>query len=412
MNNFISTLPKRLNILRSPTLRFILKRIFFSGIAFFIALTLVFVIYRVIVGDPVSVFAPTGRQGITEVQRQAIMEKFGLDKSIPEQYLLYLVAIFQGDFGYSYQFGEPVINLILERLPWTLLLIGTSTILSTVLGVLIGAFIGWRRSSRLDTSFVSLSLIFSAIPLFFVGMVFISIFGYQAEKNGWKLPIPLVGFLLILSILYLLNRRRQGRPINEMMRTNRNAVIISCVLIIIVMILSVFLYLTSDGTVHLWFPTSGSRIPGIEEKGQLATIQNIIHHAILPITVLTLFGILSYGWFMRGNIIGVLTEDYVQTAISKGLNENQVLYGHCVRNAILPVITDIGMSFGTIIGGSILIEQIFAYPGTGLLIYNALLNHDYNVVQGAFIIITGLTLIGLLIAEILYGIIDPRVRTE
>ena len=115
---------------------------------------------------------------------------------------------------------------------------------------------------------------------------------------------------------------------------------------------------------------------------------------------------------MRGNIISVLTEDYVQTAISKGLTDNQVLYGHCMRNAILPVVTDIGLSFGSIVGGSILIETVFGYPGTGLLIYDGLLNHDYNLVQGAFIIITALTLFGLLIAEVLYGIIDPRVQTD
>ncbi len=114
---------------------------------------------------------------------------------------------------------------------------------------------------------------------------------------------------------------------------------------------------------------------------------------------------------MRGNVIGVLTEDYVQTAISKGLNDNQVLYGHCMRNSILPVVTDIGLNFGSIVGGSILIETLFGYPGTGLLIYDALLSRDYTLVQGSFIIITALTLFGLLIAELLYGIIDPRVKT-
>ena len=103
---------------------------------------------------------------------------------------------------------------------------------------------------------------------------------------------------------------------------------------------------------------------------------------------------------MRGNLINVLTEDYIKTARAKGLNENQVLYKHAFRNALLPVITSIGMSIGGLIGGAVLIETVFSYPGTGRMLYDALIRRDYPLVQGAFIIISGLTLLGLLFAVV------------
>ncbi len=394
------------------TLGFIGKRILFAAFAFFVALTFVFLLYRAIENDPVNVFAPAGHHGITDEQKEVLIKKWGLDKSIPEQFIIYLSNIFRGDLGYSFEHGRPVSDLILERLPWTLLILGTSTILSTIIGVLIGAYIGWRRASKLDATFVTSSLILNATPLFFTGIFFIYFLGYQAhpEKNDWKIPYPIFYSLVVLVIIFILIYRRKGKTFKEKMQFDRSFSSKIGLVVLLGLILTLISLNFSDGDLHLWFPISGGKTPGIEDQGSIATLQNIFHHALLPILVLTIYGVLAYGWFMRGNIIGVLTEDYVQTAISKGLDENEVLYGHCMRNAMLPVVTDIGMSFGSIIGGSILVEQIFSYPGTGDLIYTALLNSDYNLVQGSFIIITALTLLGLVIAEVLYSVIDPRVQ--
>lgn len=394
-------------------LTYIGKRLVFSAFAFLIALTFVFVIYRAIAGDPVSLYAPTGRQGITEEQRQIIIENFGLNKSIFEQYILYLQNLFEGDLGHSLKYRRPVADVIWDRLPWTLFLIGTSTIISTTLGVLIGAYSGWRRASKLDTAFVSASLVVNAIPLFFVGMVFIALFGFNAHptRDDWKVPFPIISVISILIIVYVLNKRRKGKPIQDMLINERKTVLLSSFLIASILILTIYSVFFSDGYLHLWFPISGGKTPGIERRGAIAFFQDVLFHAFLPLTTIIIFSTLGYGWFMRGNVIGVLTEDYVQTAISKGLNDNQVLYGHCMRNSILPVVTDLGLNFGSIVGGSLLIETVFGYPGTGLLIYDALLSRDYTLIQGSFVIITALTLFGLFIAEILYGIIDPRVKT-
>lgn len=325
---------------------YVAKKIFFALIAYFIAITIVFFLYHIMPGNPVDLFAMDPRMP-PEV-RDHMIELWGLDKPILEQYFIYLGNLFRGELGDSFFYKTSVTSLIGEALPWTLLLLGTSFIINAIVGIFLGAYVAWRRGSNLDTGFVLTYNIYNAFPLFFVGLLFLSIFGYQAKIKGWA----------------------------------------------------------------IWFPVFGAMDPGAFDGGIFPGILDVLHHLALPLLVLTLFGILSWSWFMRGNLIGVLTEDYVQTARAKGLNDNKVLYKHSMRNAILPVITNIGMSIGGLIGGSILIETVFGYPGTGLLIYNALLEKDYNLVQGAFIIIAGITLLGLLISEILYAIIDPRIRTS
>jgi peptide/nickel transport system permease protein len=325
--------------------RYIGKKLLFAGLAYFVAIVLVFVLYHIIPGNPTDVFANDPRVPLDV--REGLIERWGLNKPLYEQFIIYLGNILSGDLGYSFIHQQPVGNLIMEALPWTLLLLGLSTIISTTAGIALGAFVAWRRATKLDTVFVSTSLVINAIPIFFIGMLFLAFFGYQVRVLGWP----------------------------------------------------------------IWFPTHGAITPGIEEFGDpIFVALDILWHMALPLSVMVLNGILSWGWFMRGNIIGELTEDYIQTAIAKGLSDREVLYRHAIRNAAIPVVTDIGMSFGGIVGGAVLIETVFSYPGTGLLLFNALIGHDYALIQGGFLIIAGLTLLGLVIAEVLYGLLDPRVR--
>jgi peptide/nickel transport system permease protein len=325
---------------------YIVKKLVFAFIAFAIAVTIVFFLYHVIPGNPANVFA-TDRT-VSPDQREALLERWGLNEPLWKQYGIFLRNLFQGDLGYSYLHKVPVQEVIGESLPWTLLLLGTSFVLNAVIGIFLGAFVAWRRGSKLDTGFVLTYNFYNAIPLFFVGMLFIALFGFYARRWGWP----------------------------------------------------------------FYFPTHGAQTPGSSEWGFFPHLVDVLWHLVLPLTVLTIAGVLGWSWFMRGNLINILTEDYIKTARAKGLNENQVLYRHAFRNAILPVVTNIGMSIGGLIGGAVLIETVFSYPGTGRMLYEALIRHDYPLVQGAFIIISGLTLLGLLIAEIVYGFIDPRIRTE
>ncbi len=325
---------------------YIAKKVLFAVVAYFAAITVVFFIYHVMPGNPANIFATDPR--VPPEVRDALLDRWGLDESLWKQYLIFLKNLFQGDLGYSFLHKRPVSEIIGERLPWTLLLLGSAFIINAVIGILLGSLIAWRRGSKTDTAFVLTYNVYNAIPLFFVGMIFISIFGYQARIHNWP----------------------------------------------------------------FYFPFIGAKTPGIESLGTFRVILDVLWHLVLPLTVLVIAGILGWSWFMRGNLINVKTEDFIQTAKAKGLNDKQILFRHGFRNAILPVITSIGMSIGGLIGGSVLVETVFTYPGTGRLLYEAILYKDYPLLQGSFIIIAGLTLLGLLFAELLYGFVDPRIRSE
>jgi peptide/nickel transport system permease protein len=346
LGNRVAEVPKKifqttLGIVTSSLTKYIAKKIFFALVSYFVAITIVFFLYHAIPGNPANVFALDPR--VPPEVRDALLDRWGLNEPLWKQYGIFLRNLFQGDLGYSFMHKKPVLEVIGDYLPWTLVLLGSSFVLNGLIGIFLGAFVAWRRGSKLDTGFVFAYNVYNALPLFFTGMLFIALFGFVLQ----------------------------------------------------------------------WFPTYGAQTPLIKEtQGLFAWFLDVLHHLFLPLLVLAIAGILGWSWFMRGNLINILTEDYIQTARAKGLNENQVLYRHAFRNAILPVITDIGMSIGGIVGGAVLIETVFQYPGTGRLLYDALLRHDYPVVQGAFIIIAGLTLLGLLISEVIYGFVDPRIRTE
>ena len=325
--------------------RYIVKKLLFALVAYFVAIVLVFIIYRIMPGDPTFIFAT--QRDVDPAVTQALIERWGLNEPLAKQFWFYLRNIFKGDLGYSYLHMKDVNLIIADYVPWSLLLLGTSFVLNSVIGIILGAIVAWRRGSKLDSAFVLTYNVYNAIPLFFVGMIFIAVFGYIAKDQGWLIYFPIFGSY-----------------------------------------------------------TASSTAVG------LMRFLDILWHMFLPLLVLMLYGVLGWSWFMRGNLINVKTEDYIQTAKAKGLNDNQVLFKHGFRNAALPVITSIGMSFGGLIGGAVLVETVFGYKGMGTLIFNAIQNKDYQLLMGTFIIIAGITLLGLLIAEILYGFIDPRIKAE
>ncbi len=325
--------------------RYIVKKLFFAVVAYYVAITLVFIIYRVMPGDPTFIFAT--QRDVDPSVTQALIERWGLNEPLWNQYWIYLRNVLSGNLGYSYLHMKYVNAIIADFVPWSLLLLGTAFVLNSVIGIILGAIVAWRRGSKLDSAFVLTYNVYNAIPLFFVGMIFIAVFGFMARDRGWLIYFPIYGSY------------------------------------------------------------SASFSGGLFMK-----ILDILWHMFLPLVVLMISGVLGWSWFMRGNLINVKTEDYIQTAKAKGLNDNQVLFKHGFRNAALPVITSIGMSFGGLIGGALLVENVFAYKGMGTLIYGAIQNQDYQLLMGTFIIIAGITLLGLLIAEILYGFVDPRIKAE
>ncbi len=325
--------------------RYIVKKLLFAFVAYFVAIVLVFIIYRVMPGDPTFIFAT--QRDVDPGVTQALIERWGLNLPLWNQFWIYVGNIFHGDLGYSYLHMKYVNLIIADYVPWSLLLLGTAFVLNSVIGIILGAIVAWRRGSKLDSAFVLTYNVYNAIPLFFVGMIFIAVFGYMAQDRGWLIYFPIFGS----------------------------------------------------------YSAKGSAVG-------LMHVLDVLWHMFLPLLTLMLYGVLGWSWFMRGNLINVKTEDYIQTAKAKGLNDNQVLFKHGFRNASLPVITSIGMSFGGLIGGAVLVETVFGYKGMGTLIFNAILNKDYQLLMGTFIIIAGITLLGLLIAEITYGFVDPRIKTD
>lgn len=290
-------------------------------------------------GNPVSRFV---NPLMSPKAQQQILKEFGLTKPLYIQFILYLKDIFTGNFGVSFlYYPTPVSTLIVQRLPWTLFLMGTATTFSAIIGIILGLIVAWKQG-KLDSTLTYLFITLRSIPTFWLGLIFLIMFG------------------VVLKI----------------------------------------------------FPTSGyfSTSLLITRAGIIPFIENVFSHSFLPI--ITLMAYLTGGNFliMRASTITILREDFVVTLKAFGYDDKKILYGHVFKNASLPMITNIGIQLGYIVSGAVLVEAVFTYPGMGLLIYQAVLARDYPTLQGSFFILTLTTLIALLITDILYGLIDPRIR--
>ncbi|MBS7641417.1 MAG: ABC transporter permease [Candidatus Bathyarchaeia archaeon] len=326
--------------------RFIVKRLIQLFFVFIIALTVIFIIPRLLPGNPAQFYitqvGTTVPMSEYAVQvREEIMKRYGLTKSYAEQFVLYLINTFQGYLGVSMTyFPRTVVELILSRLPWTLAIMIPARILTFLLGYFIGTIAAWKPGRKLDVviQFAGLSTI--AFPIFWVGALMLMVFSYY---------IPI-------------------------------------------------------------FPRGGSLTPGVVHKDIWSFLVDATYHAALPIITLTIFSFFGEALIMRNNMLMVLREDYILTAFAKGLSERTVMFKHAARNALLPLVTGLFAGLGYLIVGSIFIETIFAYPGVGYLFNQAILLRDYPLVQGLFILITAITLISNFIADLLYRLLDPRVR--
>ena len=301
-----------------------------------------FVLFRVVPGDPATLLLSGSRVGISAAQIQAQRTRWGLDRPVfPDQLLAYVVATAKGDLGYSFKYrGQKVTDLLLERLPATIVLVGLAQALAILAGLLLGAYAGWRRGRLLDRIVTNSSLVLYATPYFWLGMVLILVFS------------------------------------------------------------------TGLG----WFPANGLFTPGIQQTDPLSWLSDGASHLVLPVTAvaLGLFG--QYVLVTRAAIGDVLTEDYMVTARAKGLTENQMLMRHAFQNGMLPVVTLVTLNLGYIVAGTITAESVFAWPGIGQLTVEALNARDYPVLQGIFLLLGASIVLANLITDIVYGLLDPRVR--
>lgn len=322
------------------------RRLGFFVLTLWAAVTLNFIIPRLMPGNPAEqiVRQLVGRNAnIDPAQIRAVEVMLGIDngQSIFEQYAIYMQNTLRGDFGTSYSyFPYSVTEMIGQTAPWTLTLIGVTTVFGFVVGTVLGAYAAWRRNTRFD-SVVSLGSTFiGTLPFFWIG----------------------------LALVYILAIRFEV------------------------------------------LPTGGGYGGDVDQGWNWPFIRSVVYHAILP--GMTLLVLAPIGWIlgMRNNMVQILGDDYTRLARAKGLPERRIAIWYGARNAILPQVTALALALGGLIGGSVIVEEIFDYPGTGRLLLEALGVRDYPLMQTIFLFTVVGVLIANLIADILYGILDPRVR--
>ncbi len=273
---------------------------------------------------------------ISAGDREKFIEKYGLDEPEHVQYLKWLGNMVQGDFGTSIvRKGTPVTDLIMARLPNTLLLMLVSTILALLISIPLGVLSARRPYSKLDYGITFTSFIGLAVPNFWLGLILIM---FLAVNLGW-------------------------------------------------------------------FPTGGVMTLNAD-----FSLWDRIHHLILPAFVLATADMAGLTRYTRSSMLDVLRQDYMRTARAKGFKENRVVYKHGLRNGLLPVITIFGLMIPSFIGGAVVTEQIFSWPGLGKLFVDSAFQRDYPVIMAMTVISATLVVIGNLVADILYAMVDPRIE--
>lgn len=330
--------------------RFIISKLALI-IPVFLGVTLVaFSFIRALPGDPIEVLA--GERGLSDERHAELMTQYGFDRPIWEQYFNYVFDILQGDLGASLITKRPVLEEFLELFPATVELAVCAMIFATVIGLPIGLIAAIRKSSIFDQGLMSLSLVGYSMPIFWWGLLLIILF---SSTLGWTPvsgrmsfmfdPEPVTGFMLIDTLL-------------------------------------------SDEEGAFW---------------------SAVHHLILPTIVLGTIPLAIIARQTRSAMLEVLGEDYVRTAKAKGLSPIRVFGVHAFRNALITVVTVIGLQVGALLAGAILTETIFSWPGIGKWIIFSVFSRDYFVVQSGLVLIAGCVMTVNLIVDLLYGLINPRI---
>ena len=332
-------------------LAFLLKRIGLL-IPTFVGVTIAaFAFIRMIPGDPVLLMA--GERGLTPERHAALLKQFGYDRPMYEQYLEFLMGAFQGDLGTSIVSKKPVVTEFFTLFPATLELSICAIIFAVAIGVPAGIIAAVRRGSILDHGVMGTALVGYSMPIFWWGLLLIIFFSVTLH---WT---PVAGRI---SLLYFFP------------------------------------------------PVTGFMLIDSLLSGQKGAFASTVTHLILPTIVLGTIPLAVIARQTRSAMLEVLSEDYVRTARAKGLSPTSVVGVHALRNALIPVITTIGLQVGVLFGGAILTETIFSWPGIGKWMVDSITRRDYPVVQGGLLMIAAIVMLVNLIVDLLYGLINPKIR--
>ncbi len=300
---------------------YVVRRLALSAVAMLGVISIVFVLLHAS-GDPATLLVT---QDATQADLARIRQAYGLDQPLTVQYARFVARVARGDLGFSYRQGLPVGELIVERLRATFELALSGLAVAVLLGVPLGIIAAARHGSAVDTAAMTVALVGTSVPSFWLGLLLIIVFGVQLG----------------------------------------------------------------------WLPVSG---------------YGSLRHLVMPAFVLGGFYAAQVSRLTRASLLEVLAQDFVRTARAKGLAARAVMLKHVLRNAALPVLTVVGLDFGRMLGGAVVVETIFAWPGMGRLAVQAVLGRDFPVVQGAVIMGAAIFLSVNVIIDLLYGFIDPRLR--
>ena len=302
--------------------RYVLQRLGQSAVTLLGVSVLVFVILRVLPGDPARMLLPDGapESAVAELNRQ-----LGLRESFIVQYGLFLKSVARGDFGQSFQYRAPALRVVLERLPATIQLTLAAMLITIAAGVSLGIFTAVRRGTRYDVAGTIVAVLGQSLPNFWLGIMLILLFGVALR----------------------------------------------------------------------WLPTSGF-------SGWTSLV--------LPAITLAAFPMALVARLTRSSMLEILHRDYIRTGRAKGLAEGNVVFRHALRNAAIPVLTVIGLQIGALLGGAVITESVFAWPGMGKLIVDAIFFRDFPVVQTVLILSATVFVVINLAVDLLYTVIDPRIR--
>lgn len=306
-----------------------------------LALTINFALPRVAPGDPLNFLLPEDAiSALTPEQQAAVLAEFGLDKRVLLQFVDYAKGVITGNLGVSVRFGAPVSDVVISRLPWTLLLMGWALAISALLGTLLGVLAARFRGAKADIATTIFILILGSAPVFWVAMLLITLFSVNLG----------------------------------------------------------------------WLPSFGAR-PLMAVPGTWEYAVGVAERLIMPVTALAIAQTAGVWLTARHAMNVALSRDYVTFARAKGAREGRVFFRHALRNAMLPIYTNVMIGVGGLLGGALVVETVFSYPGIGSLILEGVEARDYNLLQGVFLVATLSVVAANLLADLTYPLIDPRART-
>lgn len=331
-------------------LRYIIKRLL-QVIPVLIGVSLiVFVIMRVFSPDPAPIVLG---QHATAEMTEAWREANGLDKPILMQYFDFIFGFMTGDLGLSYYTHTPVFQEIMSRFPATIELALLATIFASIFGILIGVVSAVRKNSIWDNLGMIIALIGVSVPIFWLGIMLIILFSGQL---GW-LP--------------------SGGRINPLLRPEN---------------------------------ITGLYLIDTLLTGNMAAFKDAVWHLVLPVTALGMYSMAVIARMTRSSMLETLEQDYIRTARAKGISEKAVIIHHALRNALIPIVTVIGLQLGMLLGGSVLTETVFSWPGIGSYTVQCILKSDFPVVQGVVMLIATIFVLMNLLVDIIYTFLDPRIK--